>query len=59
MTAAELDRIYTMLSEALGRVGEDGASLFLATLVLDVLATHVPPDDALAALARAERLSRV
>ncbi len=57
MTPNELDRIYTALSEALGRVGESGAPLFLATLALDVLATHVPPADALAALARAERLS--
>ncbi|MEO8936954.1 MAG: hypothetical protein ABI277_18995 [Burkholderiaceae bacterium] len=59
MNPAELDRIYTTLSEALGRVGEDGASLFLATLVLDVIATHVQAADALAALARAERLSSV
>lgn len=59
MTPEELDRIYTALSEALGRVGQDDAPLFLATLVLDVLATHVPPADALRALERAERLCKV
>ncbi len=58
MRAETLDDVYGALSTALGRVGEAGAPLFLATLVLDLIARL--PDGTVAgdAIERAERLTR-
>ena len=58
MHAETLDAVYGALSEALGRIGERDASLFLATLVLDLVAHHDDAAFASAAIARAERLTR-
>ena len=55
--AEQLDRLYTQLAEALGRVGEARASLFLATLVLDLLAAGVDPSRVPEAIARSESLA--
>lgn len=59
MHSDALDRVYGVLSETLGRVGEDRAPLFLATLVLDLIAERADAAGALEAIARAERLTRV
>lgn len=59
MTATELDRLYTALSESLGRVGSERAPLFLATFTLDLMTMGVDADLAMAALGRAEQLSKV
>lgn len=56
MKPADLDRLYTALCEALGRVGERRASLLLATLALDLMARADDSDDVRSAIARAERL---
>ena len=58
MRPAELDALYTALAEAIARVGEDRASLFLATLSLDLIAHHADPAAAAEAIERAERLAR-
>ena len=57
MRADELDDVYGTLSEALGRTGERQASLFLATLALDLI-TGVDRAVVVAAIERAERLAR-
>ena len=59
MHSDALDRVYGVLAETLGRVGEDKAPLFLATLVLDLIAERADAAEALDAIARAERLTRV
>ncbi len=56
MNAADLDRSYTALAEALGRVGEHRASLLLATLALDLMARADDAEGMRAAIGRAERL---
>lgn len=56
MSPTDLDRLYTTLCEALGRVGENRASLLLATVALDLLAGSDDPAAARAAIERAERL---
>jgi hypothetical protein len=57
MNAEELDRTYTALSEALGRVGADKASLMLATLSLALLARQDDAQTVLPLIEQAERLS--
>ena len=57
MTSDELDHCYTALAEALGRVGEDKASLLLATLALGLVARQAAAQDVLPLIAQAERLS--
>ena len=57
MQAETLDDVYGALSEALGRIGERDTPLFLATLVLDLIAEHDDASFARAAIARAERLT--
>lgn len=57
MNNDELDLCYTALSEALGRVGADKASLLLATLALGLLARQPDAHTALPLIAQAERLS--
>lgn len=54
-----LDRIYGVLAEALGRVGEDRAALFLATVLLDLIASSADHEPVAAAIARGERLAAV
>lgn len=57
MNAEELDETYSMLSEAIGRVGPGRAPLFLATLSLALLARQPNSEDALYLVAQAERLA--
>jgi hypothetical protein len=57
MTNDELDRSYTALSEAIGRVGADKAALLLATLSLALLAREADAQPVLALIAQAERLA--
>lgn len=57
MNSDELDLCYTALSEALGRVGTDKASLLLATLALGLLARQADAHTVLPLIAQAERLS--
>jgi hypothetical protein len=58
MTGDDLDRSYTALSEALGRVGEDRSALLLATLSLALLARETEPGAAIELIAQAERLAQ-
>ncbi len=59
MHTDELDVVYGLLGNALGRIGERDAALFLATLVLD-LVTQQPDGTAVTqAIERAERLTRI
>ena len=59
MDPTELDTLYATLSEAIGRVGEARAPLFLATLALDLIARQPDGLAAAAAIERAERLTRL
>lgn len=56
MKPTDLDRLYSTLSEALGRVGKERASLLLATLALDLIAGSGDAGVVQAAIERAERL---
>jgi hypothetical protein len=58
MTDHDLDQSYTALAQALARVGEGGAPLFLATLSLALLARDPDADAVLPLIAQAERLAR-
>ena len=58
MHAEALDAVYGTLSAALGRLGERDASLFLATLVLDLIASGDDGERVVEAIARAERLTQ-
>ena len=55
MTDADLDRSYSALCEALTRVGEDQALLFLSMLCLSLISRLPQADDVLPLLAHAER----
>ena len=55
MTDADLDRSYSALCEALTRVGEDKAPLFLSMLCLSLVSRQQHADDVLALVAHAER----
>jgi hypothetical protein len=57
MRAEQLDALYSALSQALGRVGETAAPLFLATLALELMARQDDDAFALQAIERAERLT--
>ena len=59
MSDDDLDQTYTALSEALGRVGEQKAALFLATLSLELPARQPDAQTVLPVIAMAERLSGV
>ncbi len=59
MQPEQLDTLYTELCGALARVGEEKASLFLATLSLALLAHHQDASAAAATIERAERLSAI
>lgn len=54
MTPEQLDVSYSALCEALTRVGEDQAALFLGALSLSLLARSPDPDQALALIQQAE-----
>ena len=58
MTPDDLDRSYTALSEALGRVGPERAPLLLATLSLALLAREPHAEPVIELIAQAERLAR-
>jgi hypothetical protein len=58
MNTDGLDRSYTELCEALGRVGEDKSTLMLATLSLALLAREDDAQLVLDLIAQAERLAR-
>ncbi|MDZ4283486.1 MAG: hypothetical protein U1C04_22330 [Hydrogenophaga sp.] len=55
MTDADLDRSYSALCEALTRVGEDKAPLFLSMLSLSLMARLQRADEVLPLMAHAER----
>lgn len=55
MTDTDLDRSYSALCEALARVGEDKAPLFLSMLSLSLISRLQQADDVLPLLAQAER----
>jgi hypothetical protein len=55
MTDADLDRSYSALCEALARVGEAQAPLFLSMLCLSLISRHQHADDVLPLVAHAER----
>jgi hypothetical protein len=58
MTDQDLDQSYTALAQALARVGEGSAQLFLATLSLALLARQADANAVLPLIAQAERLAR-
>jgi hypothetical protein len=58
MTDQDLDQSYTALAQALARVGEGSAPLFLATLSLALLARQADANAVLPLIAQAERLAR-
>ena len=58
MDVDDLDQSYTALSEALGRVGADKASLMLASLSLALLAREPDVQAVLDLIAQAERLAQ-
>ena len=58
MTPEDLDRVYTALSEAIGRVAPDRIELLLATLALSLAARESDADAVMRLLAQAEVLSR-
>lgn len=55
MTEQDLDTSYTLLCEAVTRVGEQRAPLFLAMLSLSLIARQANADDVSALIARAEK----
>lgn len=55
MTEADLDRSYSALCEALSRVGEDKAALFLSMLCLSLISRLQQADEVLPLMAHAER----
>lgn len=57
MTEQDLDTSYTALCNAVTRVGEQRAPLFLAMLALSLLARQGSCDEALSLIAQAEAQS--
>ena len=55
MNEADLDRSYSALCEALTRVGEDKAPLFLSVLRLSLISRMQQADDLPPLMAQAER----
>jgi len=55
VTEHELDTSYTALSEAINRVGEERAPLFLAMLALSLIARQPSAKQALDLIAQAEQ----
>jgi hypothetical protein len=59
MNDAEVELIYTELSQCIARVGEAKALLLLATLALDLLRQQPDAGSALAHIVQAERLANM
>jgi hypothetical protein len=59
MNNAEIELTYTALAECIARVGDTKASLFLATLALDLLSQQQDADTALRHILQAERLAKI
>jgi hypothetical protein len=59
MNNAEVELTYTALAECIARVGETKASLFLATLALDLLSQQQDADTALRHILQAEQLAKI
>jgi len=57
MTEQDLDTSYTLLCEAITRVGEQRAPLFLAMLSLSLIARQASASDVTALIAQAEKNS--
>ncbi len=57
MNNDELDQVYTSMAQALTRVGESRAPLFLSILGLSLLSRLPNAEDALALMAQAEASS--
>lgn len=57
MNDADLDRSYSALCEALSRVGEDKAPLFLSMLCLSLISRLQTADELMPQVERAERQS--
>ena len=55
MTDQDLDTSYTALCEAVTRIGEQRAALFLAMLALSLIARQDSADQALALIRQAEQ----
>jgi hypothetical protein len=54
MTAKELDQAYVLLSQTISRVPRERHEMFLARLVLLLLASHDEPEAAMDAIRDAE-----
>ena len=54
MTDQDLDTSYTALCEAISRVGEQRAPLFLAMLSLSLISRQASASDALSLIAQAQ-----
>ncbi len=59
MNDAELDLVYTELSQCIARAGEARTPLLLATLALDLLRQQPDAAAALARILEAERLAAI
>ena len=59
MTDTELDRVYTALAEALGRVGQVNTPLLLSTLALALLADLPSANKGLSLIEKAQALALV
>lgn len=59
MNSAQIDLVYTELSECIARVGEAKTHLFLATLALDLLSEQTGAQGALEHILKAERLANM
>ncbi|MEP6884730.1 MAG: hypothetical protein ABJC66_08275 [Gammaproteobacteria bacterium] len=59
MNSAQIDRVYTELSECIARVGEAKTHLFLATLALDLLSQQADAETAVEHILNAERLANI
>jgi hypothetical protein len=55
VTAKDLDQAYVLLSQTISGVPRESQELFLAKVVLLLLASHPEPEVALAAIRDAER----
>ncbi len=59
MNSAQIDLVYTELSQCIARVGEAKTHLFLATLALDLLSQQTDAEGALEHILKAERLANM
>ncbi len=59
LNSAQIDLVYTELSQCIARVGEAKTHLFLATLALDLLSRQADAASALEHISQAERLANI